>query len=57
MTTCHSCSKSYAMPSDDFGGTVLVCVPDDWHKMQAADALCEHYLREPGADEPEEVGV
>lgn len=41
------------MPTDD--GTVLVCVPDDWHKMQPADALCEHYIREPGADEPEDV--
>ena len=56
MTSCHSCSKSYAMPTDDFGGTALVCVPDDWHKMQAAVEVCDKYQREAGADEPEEVG-
>lgn len=57
MTTCHSCAKSFAMPTDDFGGTVLMCRPDCDGRVQAAEIPCLKYQREPGVDEPDEVEV
>lgn len=54
MTTCYSCSKSFAVP-DEYGGFALLCRPDgDDGRVQSAEIPCLRYQREPGADEPEE---
>lgn len=56
MNTCYSCAKSYAAPTSDYGGSVLLCKPDVGERVQAAEIPCLKYQREPGADETQEVG-
>lgn len=55
MTTCYSCENSFSMPTDDFGGTTLLCSPDGEDGCQYAEIPCLKYQRADGADEPEEV--
>ncbi|CAB4187198.1 hypothetical protein UFOVP1155_3 [uncultured Caudovirales phage] len=50
--TCHSCAKSYYMPIDDYGGTILTCKPDG-ESAQVAEVPCLKYQRERGEDDPE----
>lgn len=50
--TCFSCARSYAVPTDDYGGSMLMCEPDGEYP-QVAKIVCLKFIREPGADEPE----
>lgn len=53
MKTCRSCRHSFSI--HDFRlNPVLVCWPNgDKRKERAATELCDAYMREVGADEPE----
>lgn len=53
--TCRSCAKSYLLPIDDYGNCMRFCKPDG-ERQQHAGIVCLKYEREPGADEPEDVG-
>ena len=56
--TCFSCLYSFSSLSFHSNVTidVLKCNPEnDKKKLRLADEFCEHYQRESGADEPNEI--
>lgn len=53
MITCYSCANSYAAPID---GEFLLLCNQNGDSVQVAEVTCLKYVREPGADEPEDIG-